>query len=106
MAQFGLYSDFKMKPQEMDSVDNLPEWTRILQVMIKFRQADLAITKPALNSGTNSRRIDRCTRISWKSIEELTSFQVSICTAASTNRNDLDNAVGLLDRTQRQGYAL
>jgi len=48
MTQFGLYSDFKMTPQEVNKVANLPEWTKVLEVMIKSRRADLAFrtTKP------------------------------------------------------------
>jgi len=42
MTQFGLYSDFKMTPQEVNRVANLPEWTTVLEVMIKSRRADLA----------------------------------------------------------------
>jgi len=42
MAQFGLYSDFKMTPQEVNRLANLPEWTTGLEVMIKSRRADLA----------------------------------------------------------------
>jgi len=42
MAQFGLYSDFKMTPQEVKRVANLPEWTTVLAVMIKSRRVDLA----------------------------------------------------------------
>ena len=47
MTQFGLYSDFKMTPQEVNKVANLPEWTKVLEVMIS-RRADLAFrtTKP------------------------------------------------------------
>jgi len=40
--QFGLHSDFKMTPQEVSRVSNLPEWTTVLEVMIKSWQADLA----------------------------------------------------------------
>jgi len=42
MTQFGLYSDFKMTPQEVNKVANLSEWTIVLKVMIKSRRADLA----------------------------------------------------------------
>jgi len=42
MTQFGLYSDFKMTPQEVNRVANLPEWTTVLEVMIKSRRVDLA----------------------------------------------------------------
>jgi len=42
MTQFGLYSDFKMTPQEVNTVANLPGWTTVLEVMIKSRRADLA----------------------------------------------------------------
>jgi len=42
MTQFGLYSDCKMTPQEVNRVANLPEWTTVLEVMIKSRRADLA----------------------------------------------------------------
>ena len=42
MTQFGLYSDFKMTPQEVKRVANLPEWTTVLEVMIKSRREDLA----------------------------------------------------------------
>jgi len=41
MTQFGRYSDFKMTPQEVNRVANLPEWTRVLEAMIKSRRADL-----------------------------------------------------------------
>jgi len=37
MTQFGLYSDFEMTPQEVNRVANLPEWTTVLEVMIKSR---------------------------------------------------------------------
>jgi len=40
MTQFGLYSDFKMTPQEVNKVATLPEWTTVLEVMIKSRRAD------------------------------------------------------------------
>jgi len=33
LTQFGLYSDFKMTPQEANRVANLPEWTTVLEVM-------------------------------------------------------------------------
>jgi len=48
MTQFGLYSDVKIKPQEVNRVANLPEWRTVLKVMIKSRRADLAFreTKP------------------------------------------------------------
>jgi len=42
MTQFGLGSDFKMTPQKVSRVANLPEWTTVLEVMIKSRRADLA----------------------------------------------------------------
>jgi hypothetical protein len=45
MTRFGLYSDFKMTPQEVNMVANLPEWMTVLEeleVMIKSRRADLA----------------------------------------------------------------
>jgi len=43
MPQFGLYSDFKMTPQEVERVANRPEWAAVLEVTIKFlRAADLA----------------------------------------------------------------
>ena len=42
MTQFGLGSDFKMTPQEVNRVANLQKWTTVLEVMIKSRQADLA----------------------------------------------------------------
>jgi len=42
MTQFGLYSDFKMTPQEVNKAANLPEWTTALEVMITSRRADLA----------------------------------------------------------------
>jgi len=42
MTQFALYSDFKMTPQEVNRVANLPEWTTVLEVMIKSRRADRA----------------------------------------------------------------
>jgi len=42
MTQFGLYSDFKMTPQEVNRVANLLQWTTVLQVMIKSLRADLA----------------------------------------------------------------
>jgi len=42
MTHFGLYSDFKMTPQEVNRVANLPEWMTVLEVMIKCRWADLA----------------------------------------------------------------
>jgi len=41
MAQFGLYSDFKMTLQEVNRVANLPEWTTVLEMMIISRRADL-----------------------------------------------------------------
>ena len=42
MTQFGLYSDFKMTSQEVNRVANFPEWTTVLEMMIKSRRADLA----------------------------------------------------------------
>ena len=44
MTRFGLYysSDFKFTPQEVNRVANLLEWTTVLEVMIKSRQADLS----------------------------------------------------------------
>ena len=33
---------FKMTPQEVNRVANLPEWMTALAVMIEFRRADLA----------------------------------------------------------------
>jgi len=42
MTQFGLCSDLKMTPQELNRVANLPEWTTVLEVMIKSGRADLA----------------------------------------------------------------
>jgi len=42
VTQFGLGSDFKMTPQEVNRVANLQKWTTVLEVMIKSRQADLA----------------------------------------------------------------
>jgi len=42
MTQFRLYSNFKMTLQEVNTVANLPEWTTVLEVMIKSRPADLA----------------------------------------------------------------
>jgi len=42
MTQFGLYSDFEMTPQEVNWVANLPEWTTVLEMMIKSRRVDLA----------------------------------------------------------------
>ena len=42
MTQFVLYSDFKMRPQEVNRVAKFPEWTKALEVMIKSRRADLA----------------------------------------------------------------
>ena len=42
MTQFGLCIDFKMTPQEVYRVANLPEWTTVLEVMIKSWRADLA----------------------------------------------------------------
>jgi len=42
MTQFGLYSNFKITPQEVNRVANLPEWTIVLEVMIKSCRADLA----------------------------------------------------------------
>jgi len=60
-----------MTPQEVNRVANPPEWTTVLEVMIKSRRADPAF-------GTHERKIDRRTRISWKSIEALAGFQVSM----------------------------
>jgi len=42
MKQFGLYIDFKMTPQEVNRVANLPEWMTVVEVMAKSRRADLA----------------------------------------------------------------
>jgi len=44
MTQFELYiySDFKMTPQEVNRVPNLPEWVTVLEVMIKPWRADPA----------------------------------------------------------------
>jgi len=44
MTQFTLYSNLKMTPQEVNRVANLPEWTTVLDVMLKSRRADLAFT--------------------------------------------------------------
>jgi len=41
MTQFRLYSDFKITPQEVSKVANLPEWTTVLEVMIKSWRAHL-----------------------------------------------------------------
>jgi len=66
MTQFGLYSNFKMTPQEVNRVASLPKWTTVLEVIIKSRRADLAFrtTKQERWGGTNKRKIDRRTRIS------------------------------------------
>jgi len=53
MTQFGLYSDFKMTPQEVNIVAYLPEWTTVLEVMIKSQRADLAL---------RTTKQERCTR--------------------------------------------
>jgi len=76
ITQFGLYSDFKMAPQEVKRVANLPEWTPVLEVLIKSRQADqiLYSERRSKNDGISKSRIDGRTRISWKSIEALSSF--------------------------------
>jgi len=42
MKKYGLYKDFKMIPQEVNRVGNLPEWTTVLEVMFKSWRADLA----------------------------------------------------------------
>jgi len=42
MTQFGLYCDFKMTQQEVKRAANLPEWTTVLDLMIKSWRADLA----------------------------------------------------------------
>ena len=42
ITQFRLYSDFKMTPQELNRVANLPEWTIVLKVLVESRRADLA----------------------------------------------------------------
>jgi len=36
MAQFGLHSDFKMTPQEVNRVANFREGTTVLEVMINL----------------------------------------------------------------------
>jgi len=40
MAQFSLYRDFKITPQEVNMVTNLLELTIVLEVMIASRRAD------------------------------------------------------------------
>jgi len=76
MTQFGLYGDFKMIPQQVNRVANLPEWTTVLEVMIESRREDLAFRSK--NGGTNECRIDRRTRISRESIKALANFRVSM----------------------------
>jgi len=39
ITQFGLHSDFKMTPQELNTVANLPEWMTVREVMIESRRA-------------------------------------------------------------------
>jgi len=58
ITQFGLYSDFKMTPQEVNRVVNLPEWTTVLELMIKSRRADLAF-RTTKQSRWNQRAQDR-----------------------------------------------
>jgi len=58
MPQFGLYSDFKMTPQEVNRVANLPEWTTVLDMMIKSRRADLAF-RTSKQERLNQRAQDR-----------------------------------------------
>ena len=65
MTQFGLYSDVKMTPQEVNRVAKLPEWTTVLEVMIKSRRADLAFRTTKQEQWNHKHRIDRRTRI-WK----------------------------------------
>ena len=60
MTQFGLYSDFKMTPQEVNTVANLPEWTTVLEMMIKSRRADLA-SRTTKQERWNQRAQDRQT---------------------------------------------
>jgi len=65
MTQFGLYSNFKMTPKEVNRVANLLEWTTVLEVMIKSRRADLAFRTTKQEQWNRKHRIDRRTRI-WK----------------------------------------
>ena len=58
MTQFRLYSDFKMTPQEVNRVANLPEWTTVLEVMIKSRREDLAF-RTTKQQRSNQRAQDR-----------------------------------------------
>jgi len=58
MTQFGLYSDFKMTPQEVNRVANLPGWTTVLEVMIKSWRADLAF-RTTKQEWLNQRAQDR-----------------------------------------------
>ena len=60
MTQFGLYSDFKMTLQEVNRVAKLPEWTTVLEVMIKSRRADLAF-RTTKQERWNQRAQDRQT---------------------------------------------
>jgi len=41
MTPFGLYSDFKMTPQEVNRVANLPEWMTVLEVMISANRSSI-----------------------------------------------------------------
>ena len=59
MAQFGIYGHFKMTPQEVNRVANLPEWTTLLEVMIKSRRADLAFRTTKQERRWNQRAQDR-----------------------------------------------
>jgi len=78
MTQFGLYSNFKMTPQEVNRVANLLEWTTVLEVMIKSRRANHHVgwhlERRSKNGGTNERKIDRCIRVCCKNIEALASM--------------------------------
>ena len=102
MTQFGLYSDFKMTPQEVNRVANLPEWTTVLEVMIKSRRADLAF-RTTKQEQWNQRAQDRQTH---KNLLEEHGGTGKFSGKYAPNRADLNNAVGLLCRVRRQGRAL
>jgi len=99
MTQFGLYSDFKMTPQEVNRVANLPEWTAVLEVMIKSRRAYLAL-RTTKQKRRNQRAQDRQAHKDFQEEHRLGHWQAFrwVCTATSANRTDLDNAVGLPGR--------
>jgi len=56
MAKFELYSEFKMTPQDVNKVANLPEWTTVLEAMIKSRQVFRTTKQERLNELAQDRQ--------------------------------------------------